>query len=80
MYIDTTQLGNFKVGYWFSFSFQSPVNQKPTEVKALALSKQGLLYAGDDQGNLVEWEPNFKLKARFSQKIGWDKEYNLSYK
>ena len=48
---------------------QSPVNQKPTEVKALALSKQGLLYAGDDHGNLVEWAPNFKLNARFSMNL-----------
>ena len=37
--------------------------------EALALSKEGLLYAGDDHGNLVEWEPNFKLKARFSKKL-----------
>ena len=48
---------------------QSPVSQKPTEVKALALSKQGLLYAGDDHGNLVEWAPNFKLNARFSMNL-----------
>merc|ERR1719215_1608034 len=31
----------------------SPVDQKSAELKALALSKDGLLYGGDDHGNLV---------------------------
>ena len=34
------------------FVLQSPVNQKPSEVKALGMSLSGLLYAGDDHGNV----------------------------
>ena len=30
----------------------SPVSQKPTEVKALAFGVNGLLYGGDDGGNV----------------------------
>ena len=56
-------------------SFQSPVNQKPTEVKALALTKSGLLYAGDDHGNLVEFEPSFKLNK---QKLTYNEIWSLA--
>ena len=50
---------------------QTPVTSKTADVKALVL-KNGLLYGGDDGGNLVEWDQNFKVnKHKFTYNAIW---------
>ena len=46
---------------------QSPVTQQTTEVKTLGFGINGLLYGGDDGGNLLEWDKDFKVnKQKFT--------------
>ena len=44
-------------------------------MKALAITKSGLLYSGDDQGNLNEYGPDFKMN---NQKLTYNEIWSLA--